>query len=46
MGALLVGTERRLDAAVLVVGDGGLVSHFAFDRIDWLHAQIGIDARR
>jgi dienelactone hydrolase len=28
MGALFVGIERRLDAAVLVVGDGGLVSHF------------------
>jgi uncharacterized protein len=28
MGALFVGVERRLEAAVLVVGDGGLVSHF------------------
>ncbi len=28
MGALFVGIERRLRAAVLVVGDGGLVSHF------------------
>jgi dienelactone hydrolase len=28
MGALFVGVERRLRAAVLVVGDGGLVSHF------------------
>ena len=28
MGALFVGTERRIRAAVLVVGDGGLVSHF------------------
>ena len=28
MGALFVGIERRLNAAVLVVGDGGLVSHF------------------
>ena len=28
MGALFVGIERRLQAAVLVVGDGGLVSHF------------------
>lgn len=28
MGALLVGIERRLKGAVLVVGDGGLVSHF------------------
>ena len=28
MGALFAGIERRLAAAVLVVGDGGLVSHF------------------
>ena len=28
MGALFVGIERRLKAAVLVVGDGGLVTHF------------------
>ena len=28
MGALLAGIERRLAAVVLVVGDGGLVSHF------------------
>jgi dienelactone hydrolase len=28
MGALFVGVERRLRAAALVVGDGGLVSHF------------------
>jgi len=28
MGALFVGIERRIAAAVLVVGDGGLVSHF------------------
>ena len=28
MGALFVGIERRIKAAVLVVGDGGLVSHF------------------
>jgi uncharacterized protein len=28
MGALFVGIERRLRAAVLVVGDGGLVSHY------------------
>jgi dienelactone hydrolase len=28
MGALFVGVERRIEAAVLVVGDGGLVSHF------------------
>ena len=27
MGALFVGIERRLKAAVLIVGDGGLVSH-------------------
>jgi dienelactone hydrolase len=28
MGALFVGVERRVRAAALVVGDGGLVSHF------------------
>ena len=28
MGALFVGIERRISAAALVVGDGGLVSHF------------------
>ncbi len=28
MGALFVGIERRIKAAALVVGDGGLVSHF------------------
>src|SRR5688572_20947142 len=28
MGALFVGIERRINAAALVVGDGGLVSHF------------------
>lgn len=28
MGALFAGVEKRLKAAVLVVGDGGLVSHF------------------
>lgn len=28
MGALFVGIERRIKAGVLVVGDGGLVSHF------------------
>jgi uncharacterized protein len=28
MGALLAGIERRIKAAALVVGDGGLVSHF------------------
>ena len=28
MGALFVGIERRLKAAVLAVGDGGLVTHF------------------
>jgi dienelactone hydrolase len=28
MGALFVGVERRIRAAALVVGDGGLVSHF------------------
>ncbi len=28
MGALFAGIERRIEAAALVVGDGGLVSHF------------------
>ena len=28
MGGLFAGIERRIEAAVLVVGDGGLVSHF------------------
>ncbi len=28
MGALFAGIERRINTAVLVVGDGGLVSHF------------------
>jgi dienelactone hydrolase len=28
MGALFIGIEQRIEAAVLVVGDGGLVSHF------------------
>jgi dienelactone hydrolase len=28
MGSLFVGIERRIKAAVLVVGDGGLVSHY------------------
>jgi len=28
MGALFAGVERRIKAAALVVGDGGLVSHF------------------
>lgn len=28
MGALFVGVERRIKTAILVVGDGGLVSHF------------------
>jgi dipeptidyl aminopeptidase/acylaminoacyl peptidase len=28
MGALFVGIEQRIRAAALVVGDGGLVSHF------------------
>lgn len=36
MGALFVGIERRLKAAVLVVGDGGLVSHFTGPEDDYL----------
>lgn len=34
MGALFAGIERRLKTAVLVVGDGGLVSHFTGPE-DW-----------
>lgn len=34
MGALFVGIDRRLRAAALVVGDGGLVSHFTGPE-DW-----------
>ena len=40
MGALFAGIETRLDAAVLVVGDGGLVSHFTGpEDFDYLSSQ-------
>ena len=39
MGALFVGIERRIKAAVLVVGDGGLVSHFTGPEDFELHGQ-------
>jgi dienelactone hydrolase len=59
MGALFVGIERRLRAAVLVVGDGGLVSHltdpedFNFmsglscgTRVNWFRAMAPIEPIR
>ena len=58
MGALFVGIERRLKAAVLVVGDGGLVSHLTgpedlslaglpcATRVDWFQAMTPIEPIR
>jgi uncharacterized protein len=60
MGALFVGIERRLKAAVLVVGDGGLVTHqtgpedangalanlSCAARVDWLRAMTPIEPIR
>lgn len=60
MGALFVGIERRLKAAVLVVGDGGLVTHFTgpedsngalaglscSTRVAWLRAMAPIEPIR
>ena len=59
MGALFVGIERRIRAAALVVGDGGLVSHFTgpedytlmaglscATRVDWLRAMTPIEPIR
>jgi hypothetical protein len=59
MGALFVGIERRIKAAVLVVGDGGLVSHFTgpedsnvmaglscATRAAWLQAMVPIEPIR
>lgn len=60
MGALFVGIERRLKAAVLVVGDGGLVSHYTgpedsngtlaslscATRVAWLRAMAPIEPIR
>jgi uncharacterized protein len=60
MGALFVGVERRIKAAALVVGDGGLVSHFTGaedsngiladlscpSRVGWLQAMTPIEPIR
>jgi dienelactone hydrolase len=58
MGALFVGIERRLKAAALVVGDGGLVSHFTgpeipaswqsvvCDRVGWFRAMAPVEPIR
>ena len=46
MGALLVGIERRLKAAVLVVPDGGLVSHFTGPEDANLLAGLTCETRR
>jgi len=58
MGALFVGIERRLRAAVLEVGDGGLVSHFTGPedvtiwnlscaaRVTWFRAMVPIEPIR
>lgn len=35
MSGLLAGVEKRIAAFVLVVGDGGLVSHFSGPEDDW-----------
>ena len=45
MGALFVGIERRLKAAVLVVGDGGLVSHFTGPEDSGFMAQMSCATR-
>ena len=58
MGALFVGIERRLKAAALVVGDGGLVSHETGPedsylaglpcaiRVNWLQAMTPVEPIR
>lgn len=58
MGALFVGIERRIKAAVLVVGDGGLVTHVTGPedsyvaglacgtRLNWFHAMVPIEPIR
>jgi uncharacterized protein len=58
MGALFVGIERRLKAAVLEVADGGLVTHFTGPtdvtlaglscaaRVDWFRAMAPIEPIR
>jgi dienelactone hydrolase len=45
MGALFVGIERRIKAAVLVVGDGGLVSHYTSSQNATLFATLSCAAR-
>jgi dienelactone hydrolase len=45
MGALFVGIERRLRAAVLVVPDGGLVTHFTGPEDEALMASLSCAAR-
>lgn len=47
MGALLAGVERRVKTYILMVGDGGLVSHFTGpDDNPALFEQVGCEARR
>ncbi len=46
MGALFVGVERRLRAAALVVGDGGLVSHFTGPEDSAFMASLSCATRR
>ena len=45
MGALFVGIERRIRAAVLVVPDGGLVSHFTGPEDEALMASLSCATR-
>jgi dienelactone hydrolase len=45
MGALFVGIERRIKAAALVVGDGGLVSHFTGPEDSSLMASLSCETR-
>ncbi len=45
MGTLFAGIERRIAAAVLVVGDGGLVSHFTGPEDHSLMASLSCAAR-
>jgi poly(3-hydroxybutyrate) depolymerase len=46
MGALFVGVERRIRAAALVVGDGGLVSHFTGPEDSAFMASLSCATRR
>lgn len=45
MGALFVGIERRLKTGILVVADGGLVSHFT-DPVNGPYAGLACEQRR